>query len=93
MVSCKVLKFRGKTEPGSRTLKSNPVFKALFYSENSLHLLSVTGFNKLLNTLYLPLISRAAQSLISHLKNMFWWFGVVFVVIVLIYATCFAAPD
>lgn len=71
---------KGKTEAGSRTLKRKPVFKALFYSENSLHLLSVIGFNKLLNTLYLPLIS----SLISHLKNMFWWFGVVFVVIVLI---------
>lgn len=57
---------RGKTKPGSRTLKRQPIFKALFYNENSLHLLSATGFSKLLNTLYLPLISGGAYSLISH---------------------------
>lgn len=60
---------REKTELGSRTLKRRPIFKALFYSENPLHLLSVTGFSKLFNTLYLSLISRGAQSLISHLKK------------------------
>lgn len=59
---------RVKTKPGSGTLKRNGVFKALFYSENSLYLLSawIDRFYKLYNTLYLPLISGGAKSFVSQ---------------------------